>query len=127
MNTGGFNTNNLTPHVITYAFTVRCVLDLTTFRITTDKLCDDNAGYGTLRCGRVTGSCPGSIGDTCWAPHVWSDTLISGTSHYALCLGGGNVETTHDNLTDRHINRAHGVRCVLDLRINNKNFGSCFS
>ena len=107
---------------------MRCVLDLK-FQserkylrmYPADKLCDRYAGYGTLQCNYGYGSCPGAAPGTgnannCFPNHVWSSTLISGTSYYALNLNSGGVDTTHSTLSNRYATHAFAVRCVLDLK-----------
>ena len=81
----------------------------------TDKLCDANSGYGTLRCAPGYGSCPGSNGGNCWPLHVWSSTLIDGTSYYALYISSGMADASHSKLNDRYSTNAFSVRCVLDM------------
>ena len=80
------------------------------------QLCDQYSGYGTLHCYIGKGSCPGSANGNCFPNHVWSSTLISGTSYYALNLNSGGVDTTHSTLSNRYATHAFAVRCVLDLK-----------
>ena len=99
------------------AFSVRCVLDLEFFlkyihcflknlfcTMLADRLCDANAGYGTLQCLRVIGECPGAAESKCYPYHVWTGE----GGQYELVNGGFVV--TGGNLTN-----AFSVRCVLDL------------
>ena len=84
--------DNSRAYVGTYAYTVRCVLDL----ISTD-------------------SCPGSTQDSCFPNYIWSGTLTTaGTNAYDRELATGNFI---ENAWVPHIiTHAFSVRCLLLAR-----------
>ncbi len=117
LNNGSFNENTRVP---TYAFSVRCVLDLTTADGL--QLCDwgESSKYGAARCGDYGGGCQGSIFGNCHANHVWSSSQV-GSYYQIYQLNGGYFgynENTCGN-TGKYgkcaLTYPFSVRCVLDL------------
>ena len=89
-----------------------------TRKIPTDKLCDRDAGYGTLQCKWVT-SCPGANGGNCFPDHVWSDTRRDEGYYTAVRSMEGIFGTKNvcDCTGKCPYTYAFGARCVLDLNV----------
>ena len=79
-----------------------------------DRLCDRDAGYGTLQCYWTKGSCPGSADSYCYPYDLWSGELRSGYEYYTGHLVSGSLDAgTH---TYRITTYAFTVRCLLLAR-----------
>ncbi len=76
------------------------------------QLCDQNSGYGALRCYNLSGGCPGANGNNCYPYHVWTGTP-NGSNYYSPNLQNGTLYPTNNNLPTN----AFTVRCVLDLNL----------
>ena len=80
------------------------------------KLCDHNAGYGTLQCypDYGAGRCPGAANSNCYPYVVWSSKLVGDSNAWSPELNGGRF---FEYVGDAgHIKtNAFTVRCVLDM------------
>ena len=96
--------------LMTYPFSVRCVLDLSINEGL--QLCDasTSSSYGATQCYWLSGGCQGSYGTNCHPFDLWSGT-IDHEGYYKL----GQLISGTWRINTYASTYAFSVRCVLDL------------
>ncbi len=124
LNSGSFTFDANSPHEITFAFSVRCVLDLKLFiQIQMPQLCDryESSIYGAAQCGPFYSGCQGALNNLCDTYWHWSSSSRGSGYYGGHALSGGvlyyNANSCGTGMYDKcSVGYAFSVRCVLDLR-----------